>query len=51
MIIVWLKLKVVCMKHEIINKFSGEVDKQISQFGIDIIEDISNEIDAELISK
>jgi hypothetical protein len=36
------------MKHDIIEKFSGEVDKQINQFGIDLIEEISNEIDTEL---
>lgn len=39
------------MKHQITKKFSDEVDKQISQFGIDLIEDISNQIDAELDSK
>jgi hypothetical protein len=36
------------VKHKITKRFSDEVDKQISQFGIDLIEDISNEIDAEL---
>jgi hypothetical protein len=39
------------MKHDLIKKFSGEVEKQINQFGIDLIEDISNEIDGELNSK
>lgn len=36
------------MKHQITQRFSDEVDKQITQFGIDLIEDISNQIDAEL---
>jgi hypothetical protein len=39
------------MKHKITQKFSDEVDKQISQFGIDLIEDISNEIDTEMDAK
>lgn len=39
------------MKHDIVAKFSTEVDKQINQFGIDLIEDISNEIDTELDNK
>ncbi len=39
------------MKYEITKKFSDEVEKQISQFGIDLIEDISNQIDVELESK
>jgi hypothetical protein len=38
------------MKNEIIERFSSEVDRQINQFGIDLIEDISNEIDTELES-
>jgi hypothetical protein len=36
------------MEHKITKKFSDEVRKQIYQFGIDLIEDISNEIDLEL---
>lgn len=36
------------MKHQITKRFSDEVDKQIAQFGIDLIEDVLNEIDREL---
>ena len=39
------------MKNEIIQKFSDEVEKQINQFGIDLIEDITIQIDDELESK
>ena len=39
------------MKHDIVAKFSKEVEKQINQFGIDLIEEISNEIDRELDAK
>jgi hypothetical protein len=39
------------VKHNIVSKFSQEVDKQINQFGIDLIEDVSNEIDREMDAK
>jgi hypothetical protein len=36
------------MKHQLTQRFSDEVDKQIAQFAIDLIEAVSNETDSEL---